>query len=160
MKLYKFLAETYCLAIKLICRHDKGKGIVILDAHDYFSKLDAIISDTSNFEEVIVAPNQKHPIVKNEGSIDYYCKTYVKNNVDLLEDYPNIVPSGSQPGRLYGMAKVHKEGSLLRPVVSMVGTAEYGLAKWSDRIIKPHIFTEYVINSTTEFIERFHDTIF
>ena len=41
----------------------------------------------------------------------------------------NIAPSGSQPGIIYGMANVHKENIPLRPVVSMIRTAEYNLAK-------------------------------
>ena len=135
-----------------VSRHDKGNGIVILDSEDYFSKLDVIIANTTKFEEII-DPSQKHPIIKNEDSIDYYCRTYLKKNVPL-EDYPSVAPSGSQPGRLYGQAKVHKEGSPLRPVVSMFLTAEYGLAKWLDSIIKPHIFTKYVLSSTTDFIAK------
>ena len=40
-------------------------------------------------------------------------------------------------GKLYGLCKVHKMGFPFRPVVSMIGTAEYTLAKYLDRIIIP-----------------------
>ena len=37
-----------------------------------------------------------------------------------LDTFSNLVPSGSQPGMIYGLAKVHKENTPLRPVVSMI----------------------------------------
>ena len=46
-----------------------------------------------------------------------------------LDTFSNLVPSGSQPGKINGFAKVYKEGTPLRPVVSMIRTAEYNLAK-------------------------------
>ena len=62
--------------------------------------------------------------------------------------------SGSQPGKLYGIAKVHKTNVPLRPVVSMVGTPEYKLAKYLESLIKPHIPDTYLLRSTENFIER------
>ena len=44
-----------------------------------------------------------------------------------LDTFSNLVPSGSQPGKTYGLAKVHMESTPLRPVVSMIRTAEYNL---------------------------------
>ena len=38
-------------------------------------------------------------------------------------------PVGSQPPRLYGLAKVHKTDTPVRPVLSMPGSAYYGIAK-------------------------------
>ena len=45
-----------------------------------------------------------------------------------LDTFSNLVPSGSQPGKIYGLAKVNKESTPLRTVVSMIRTAEYNLA--------------------------------
>ena len=69
-------------------------------------------------------------------------------------------PSGSAPGKLYGMCKVHKDGNPLRPVVSMLNTAEYKLAKYLDNIIKPHIPSRYMLNSTDMFINELNDFTF
>ena len=46
------------------------------------------------------------------------------------------------------MAKVHKDQVPLRPVVSMVGTSEYNLAKYLDQLIKPYIPDTYLLQST------------
>ena len=42
----------------------------------------------------------------------------------------------------------------MRPVVSMVGTPEYKLAKYLDNLIKPHIPDTYLLRSTENFIEK------
>ena len=40
-----------------------------------------------------------------------------------------LIPVGSQPPRLYGLAKVHKANTPLRPVLSMPGSAYHKVAK-------------------------------
>ena len=40
---------------------------------------------------------------------------------------------------MYGLVKVHKDNNPVRPVVSMIGTPEYQLAKFLDVIIKPYV---------------------
>ena len=42
--------------------------------------------------------------------------------------YDNLKPVGSQPPRLYGLAKVHKNDVPMRPVLSMPGSAYYKIA--------------------------------
>ena len=44
------------------------------------------------------------------------------------ELYDDMRPRGSQPPRLYGLAKVHKTGTPLRPVLSMPGSAYFKIA--------------------------------
>ena len=41
-----------------------------------------------------------------------------------------ILPSGSSPGVLYGLSKVHKAGRPFRPIVSSVNTYNYNLASY------------------------------
>ena len=64
------------------------------------------------------------------------------------------MPSGSHIGKQYGIAKVHEANVLLRPVVSMVRTPEYKLAKYLDNLIKPQNPDTYFQRSTENFIER------
>ena len=49
------------------------------------------------------------------------------------------MPSGSKPGKVHSLAKVHKEGTPLRPVVTMLGTAEYHPAKYLVSIINENM---------------------
>ena len=65
-----------------------------------------------------------------------------------------MIPSRSKPGKLYGQAKVHKSNVPLRPVVSMVDTPEYNLAKYLDNMIKPYIPDTHLLRSTEDCLER------
>ena len=108
-----------------LCKFDKGNSFAILEAEDYFLKLDRIIEDGSKFIEVKLQDDAIHPIIQKENSIACYVKRYLRK----VDGYTTLIPSGSKPGKLYGLAKVHKDNTPLRPVVSMVGTLEYKLAK-------------------------------
>ena len=66
----------------------------------------------------------------------------------------SLIPTGSKPGKLYGLIKVHKINNPARPVGSMIGTPEYNLAKFLDSVIKPSIPDKYMLSSTNHFIEK------
>jgi len=142
-----------------VCSYDKGNGVVILDTDEYNKKLDEIVLDKSKFQEVKIDENKPHPIISKERSISRFLSTNIKKFVDE-SIFREINPSGSQPGKIYGLCKVHKTGNPLRPVVSMLNTAEYHLAKYLDRVIKPNLPSRFMLNSTKAFIDRIKEFIF
>ena len=107
------------------------------------------MEDGSKFIEVKWQNDAIHPIIQKENSIAYYVKRYLKK----VYGYTTLIPSGTKPGKLYGLAKVLKDNTPLRPVVYMVGTPEYKLAKYLDNLIKPLIPDTYLLKSTDDFIE-------
>ena len=115
--------------------------MAIFSAKDYYNKLDKVILDNSKFEEFNRDLSENHPIIQKEKSVSYYITKYFKK----VTNYQELIPSGSQPVKLHGIAKVHKTNVPLRPVVSMVGTQEYKLAKYLDNLIKPHIPDTYLL---------------
>ena len=54
-------------------------------------------------------------------SVIYYCNKFIKKLVSEAEYY-RIHPTGSQPGKLYGIAKDDKPNCPLRPVLSAINT--------------------------------------
>ena len=139
-----------------VCKYDKGNGTVVMDSDIYYEKLDAIVG-TDKFCEIPVPESANHhPVIKVENSLQYYLNRYIKTHV---EDsiFSRILPSGSRPGALYGLAKVHKANIPLRPVISMTGTAQYHLAKYLDDVIKPSIPATFMLSSTSDFISRIRD---
>ena len=139
-----------------VCRYDKGNGVVVLNCKDYFDKLDTIVLDKEKFEEISFHESDVHPIITNENKIKDFLYRNIRGKIDDVV-YNSIVPSGSQPGKLYGLCKVHKAGNPLRPVISMLGTAEYQLAKYLDDFIKPNINEENSVSSTNDFIKKLND---
>ena len=138
-----------------ICKFDKGTGVCILDSFDYVSKLEAIVGDTSKFKKIELNENnpKDHPVVKKHEKVKRYIKKYITNEHFDEETISKMNP-GTAPGKLYGLAKVHKENYPLRPVCSMVGTPEHCLAKFLDNIIKPHIPNQNMLKSTTDFLDK------
>ena len=120
------------------CKFDKGNGTVILDSDDYYKKLDKIVLDDSKFKEIDTKKTKTHPVINKENTIKRFLAKFIKPFVSA-DEYFKLIPSGSQPRKIYGLCKVHKEGQPLRPVVSMLSTAEYNIAKYLDSIIKPCI---------------------
>ena len=135
-----------------ICSFDKGVGVVVMNSTDYYSKLDEIVNDPSKFEKVHIPLNKDHPTISKEKSIKRYIKNHVKDVDD--KNLAKLIPCGSSPGKLYGLCKVHKKNYPLRPVISMINTPEYMLAKYLDSFIKPNIPTRFMLNSTHEFIDK------
>ena len=124
-----------------------------MDSKDYYEKLDSIILSDKFVEIMIPSTSSKHPVLKTEKSIQYYLTKYIKPFVSS-SDFQNMYPCGSRPGAVYGLAKVHKPDIPLRPVVSMIGTSQYGLAKYLDSIIKPCIPSTYMLSSTKDFVGK------
>ena len=84
-----------------------------------------------------------YPIIAKERSIAYCIQKYFKGHDENLNQ--KLVPSGSAPGKIYSLVKVHRIENSLRPVVSIVGTPEHLLAKFLDKIIKPYIPINYML---------------
>ena len=139
-----------------ICKFDKGTGVCILNTIDYISKLDSIVSDTSKFQKVMIDPKSKlkeHPVIKKYEQVKRYITKYITKDHYEEQTISSMTP-GSSPGKLYGLVKVHKENNPLRPVCSMINTPEHCLAKFLDNIIKPHIPNQFMLNSTTNFLDK------
>ena len=66
-----------------------------------------------------------------------------------------MYPTGVVIPKFYGLPKVHKENTPLRPIVSSIGSVSYGVSKELARIIKPLVgSTEHHVNNSKEFIEE------
>ena len=143
-----------------VCKMDKGVGLVVMNSVDYYAKLDNIISDGTRFTclDYDINTNRVHdcksaPWVIKENKIARYCREHLKDLVDE-QTYRRIKPTGSQPGKIYGMAKNHKPQCPLRPVLSAIDTPEYQLAKWLEEQIKPYLSSDYSVSSTSAFVEE------
>ena len=153
VELHKILLDLKNDNCIKLCKFDKGNGVLIINDYDYYAKLDDLILNTKKFTEITISDSKIHPIISKENSIVRFfnkkCKPYMQ-----LDTFSNLVPSGSQPGKIYGLAKVHKEGAPLRPVVSMIKTAEYNLAKYLVKIINDVMPTTYMLSSTRSFVNQ------
>ena len=80
-------------------------------------------------------------------------------------EYAKIYPSSSRPGRFYATGKRHKVPTNstdinqlpLRPIVSNIGTATYGLSKYLATLLHPLSVSPYTITSTQDFVNKIKD---
>ena len=124
----------------------------------YNSKLDQILS-LPQFEKCVpTRKNAKNPILKEEEDIVNTLKE-LKSKGDISEElYYQMKPRGSQPPRLYGLAKVHKKDTPMRPVLSMPGSPYYKIARkvteWLSKV------DECKINSSSKSIsDKLHSIV-
>ena len=79
------------------------------------------ITNLPQFEKLIqTRRNGKHPVIKEER-VTSALKNLKENNKINESLYEELKPVGSQPPRSYGLAKVHKRDTPVRPVLSMHG---------------------------------------
>ena len=100
----------------VITRPDKGKGIVILDKTDYDNKLHEIVSDTSKFK--LIKSDIQTAILKYEDKLNRLLRKIKNNTNDNLSN--NLYASGTKPGHLYGIPKIHKKNNPIRPIISSI----------------------------------------
>jgi hypothetical protein len=112
----------------VIIKPDKGNGIVVLDRTDYISKMHDILSDENKFVPMIDDPVKT--TIKREDKVQTFLKRLKNNGVISEEIYKKLVPTGSRPGILYGLPKIHKHGIPLRPILSAIKSHSYSLAKF------------------------------
>ena len=67
------------------------------------------------------------------------------------EEYNSIHISSAAPGILYGLPKVHKANTPVRPIMSAIGTYNRSLAKFLVPLLQPLTQNEFTINSTQDF---------
>ena len=88
----------------IICRSDKGKGVVILDRTFYISSMKKLLNDEKKFKKLSTDPTHLR-----EGQLQRYLRQLNKSKNFLdKKTYDEIYPSGSQYARMYGLPKLHK----------------------------------------------------
>ena len=66
-----------------------------------------------------------------------------------------MYPTGCTSPKFYGLLKIHKTNTPLRPIVSSRGSVTYGVAKVIAKILKPLVGkSSHHIQSTKDFVDR------
>ena len=133
----------------IVTRPDKGRGIVILNKVDYLSKIHIILNDSSKFKCL-----WQDPTISRETKLRNLLNRLL-NEGNISEEFCKVAkPTGSLPGRLYGLPKTHKKDVPLRPVLSAIGTFNYGLAKSLTPILSTIIEKHNMIRDSFSFVKE------
>ena len=111
----------------VIIKADKGQTVVIMYRNVYVEKMKVILNDQSKFVKV----NEEDTLTR----LGKFQSFLYRNFKNILSDkeYKDIYPSASNIPVMYGLPKIHKSGSPLRPILSMVGCFNHAFAQWIGR---------------------------
>ena len=143
----------------IVQKADKGNTGVILNRKDYVCKMKNILNDSSKFHKVYIGHDKvlNHLIHMESRETDVLKNLRDKKEISI-EQYKDFSPSGSRPGILYGLAKVHKivtdDLPSFRPILSAIGTSTYKLAKFLVPVLEHLTTNEYTIKDSFTFAEE------
>jgi hypothetical protein len=129
---------------------DKGNGVVLLNRDDYIRKMKDILSDTSKIRKI--NEDVYHLILKLEDKLNRVLRN-LKEKLGQA-NYLYLFATGSSPGVLYGLPKVHKLGNPMRPIISSIKTFNYNLAKFIVPIISSTSKNEFSIDNAYTFLDE------
>ena len=137
----------------IICKPDKGRGIVLMDRNNYVDKMNVILNDYKNFEKLHFVQFPKH-ILNLEDKANRIIKKLKDGNNISENEYKSLYVVGSGPGVIYGLPKIHKQNTPMRPVVSSINTPFYKLAKFLIPAIETFTRNEFTLNNSFEFFDK------
>ena len=123
--------------------------MVVIDRQDYINKANQLLNQNTykviSKDPTNTIKNKLINILKNIKT-----KSGLGTNI-----YKSMYPTGCVPPKFYGLPKIHKPDTPLRPIVSSCGSVTYGVAKELAKILKPLVGkSPHHINSTQDFVEQ------
>ena len=126
--------------------------MVVMEKKEYIKKSEDLLNQ-STYIALTTDPTNKcknklmnlPKTIKAEGGID--------NNT-----HKRLYPTGAVPPKYYGLPKIHKKGTPLRPIISSRGSATYETAKELAKILKPLIGkSPHHVYNNKDFLESIKD---
>ena len=110
-------------------------SVVLLNRKDYISKMKLILADTSKLKKIQIDGSKVlNHLIHMENKIVELLKRLKEKQKISYKLYNELYITGSKPGILYGLCKIHKsivDGvPPFHPILSAIGTPTYKLAKF------------------------------
>lgn len=113
----------------VVTKADKGNTVVLMDRSDYTTKVNECLTSIG----AVPAPDF------NFNKYNTAVRSQVNTSKYIFDKEPlkkAVLISNPIPPRLYGLPKVHKPGSPMRPVVSFISSPTYKIAKYLETWFK------------------------
>ena len=126
-----------------------------MNRRDYDGKIETMLED-GTYKRLV-----KDPTAKIERKIDTTLKQVEKKGEIPRQKRLHLTPHSSAPPQLYGLPKVHKAGTSLRPIVSAIDSPTYKLSKEIATILSPLAgHTSSFVKDSADFARRVRETTF
>jgi len=133
----------------VVTKPDKGNGVVLQDRQSYLDKMHTILDDRSKFQ--LSSEEWIKLLFRQEDRVNRFVDNLLKCGVISDEEKSRLRVSGSKPGIMYGLPKIHKRGVPLRPILSTIGTCNYDMSKFLVSLLSPICDSEYSVKDSFSF---------
>ncbi|XP_055527260.1 uncharacterized protein LOC129719869 [Wyeomyia smithii] len=134
----------------IIIKADKGNKTVIMEAEDYHMKMMELLNDEETYQKLKKDPTNKVQKAINAMADGWLQHKYIEKSI-----HRSIKSTSSNPPRIYGLPKIHKEGRPLRPFVSTIGSATFNMAQFLSSILGNIVGkTEHHVKNSFEFAQQ------
>ena len=133
----------------VVSKFEKGNGVAILNTSDYEEKMLKILNDRTK-----IFPVEKDNNLQQLDQFQrYFC--YLKGKgAHANENYQRIYPTSSATPTMYGLPKVHRDRTLIRPILASTGSFNHECAKWLSHILSPFRSHSTNLKDTFSFIDK------
>ena len=127
---------------------DKGVALVVMNKEDYEKKAEELLSQTT-YNKI-----NNDPTTRYKNKLINLLKT-IKTQGGISEAlYKKLYPTGAGVPKFYGLPKIHKKETPLRPIVSSIGSVSYATSKELARILKPLVGrSPYHVHNNQDLLE-------
>jgi len=133
---------------------DKSQLTVIMDKQTYIEKMNKTLDDNNTYKQI-----KKDPLGIITNKTNNLLKIWLDNKIIDNSMYKSLKCTNGNLPRCYGLAKVHKEGSSLRIVVSSMGSPLYDVARFLHEILSNSIKKPYSnIKDNWSFVTKINKT--
>ena len=134
---------------------DKGNSTVCIKSSDYKEKMSELLDDKTTYKKL--NSNPLEPLIKKTAKI-----LHRLNDNDYLKHkhhHNAFTCTDTMLAKAYGLAKIHKQGVPLRPIISLTNTPTYKLASYLYNDLKNAIpLPKSHINNSFEFVSKIKGT--
>ena len=118
--------------------------------------MSTILNDFTKFKKV---PHTDifHKNTLNEDKINRYLTSLKKEGFISETEYGNCYASGRSPAILYGLPKIHKPNTPLRPVLAAYNTPSYHLAKFLVPFVNAITDNTYSLKNSYNLIDELNN---
>lgn len=124
----KFLKNNKQL---LVLNADKGNVTVVMEKAEYDTKMQVLVNDITTYRVL-----KRDPTNKLQDKNNDIVERMYKNKIIDLNEKNSLMCKTANPPRIYGLPKIHKDGTPLRPICSSVNSPSYNLCKYLTNILK------------------------
>ena len=137
---------------RIILTADKGVSMVVMDRDDYNNEAEEILNQPA------YRPISNDPTNKLKTRLISLLKQIKTEGGMNDATYKRLYPTRAGFPKFYGLPKVHKQGTPLRPIVSSIGAVTYQTSKELSRILKPLVGkSTHHIHNNQDFLEHLKD---